>query len=199
MAHVNLLPWRQRQRERRQRIFLAGLGISFLAAVALVALAGFFVGGMFEHQERRNRHLAARIAELDGQLAEIDALRRGRDDLLGRVRALRQLRRGRSATVRLFDELAQTLVPGLHYAELARRGQIVTAKGAAESNDRIAQLMRNLRDSEWFDAPSLKGIGRLGQRPDSAKGESAAAVYGEQAVIFELTFLATSPAGAGGG
>ena len=95
--------------------------------------------------------------------------------------------------MRLFDELARTLVPGLHYTALARHGQVVAAEGVAESNDRISLLMRNLRDSEWFDAPNLKGIGRSRQRPDAAMGDSAA-VYGEQTATFELTFLTTSPA-----
>ena len=174
---VNLLPWRQRRRARRKRVFVGGLVASFAAAVIVVALMAVYLAGLVHHQQQRNDYLAAHIAELDERIVEVDALRRQRQEILARNDVLRHLWQARSVTVGILDELARTLAPGVHYTALSRSGDGISVRGEAESNDRIAELMRNLRDSPWFGAPNLKRIG----------GEASDA-YGEHTAAFELTF-----------
>ena len=180
-ARINLLPWRQWERDRRKRVFLGGLALSGLATVAVVVLAVALFDRLIDNQEQRNRFLLAHIAELDTRIAEIDRLRRRRDFIGERVRLLDRLRSDRSNPVRIFDELARTLVSGVHYAALAKRGPVITARGSAESPDRISALMRGLDESSAFEAPRLRGIEQT----------QANAAYGPQTAVFELDFRAT--------
>ena len=100
-----------------------------------------------------------------------------RDSVVERWRTLDRLLSGGSNTRLVFDELARTAVPGAYYTSVARRGRLITAQGAADSNDRIAAMMRNLQDSDAFDAPLLKSIEK-----------AATDEVDTQEVIFELTF-----------
>ena len=158
-VRVNLLPWRQQQRRREQRAFVAQLAASFAAAAIFVAALGFHLGTQIERQEQRNRRLADRIAHLDGDIAEINTLRGRQEEIDRRIRALAELWIERSTTVEILDELTQTMVSGTHYTDLTRRGDLLTAQGVAASNVRVSGLMRNLRDSHRFSTPSLKSIG----------------------------------------
>jgi len=38
------------------------------------------------------------------------------------------------------------------------KGTQVSVKGRAKSNNRVAALMRNFDDSDWFDAPNLISV-----------------------------------------
>ena len=182
MVRVNLLPWRQQQRQREQGVFAAQLATSFAAAAILTAALGFYLDAQIDHQERRNRSLTDRIADLDGDIAQIDAVRRHREDIDHRTGVLARLWHERSATVGIFNELARTMVAGAHYTDLTRHGDALAAQGAAASNDRVSSLMRNLHDSNRFATPNLQSI--------SAK---ASEDYGRDAAIFALRFVVNAP------
>lgn len=187
MVRINLLPWRQRRRERQQRVFLCQLVASLLVAVALVASAELYLHGLVEQQRRGNTLAERRNAELDGELAEIDTLNHRREEILARLRVLRGLWADRSTTVEILDQLAHGVVAGLHFVSLSRQDDTLIAHGTAQSNDRVAALMRNLRDSPRFAVPNLKNIG----------GDQSAA-YGEHGAAFELVFaIERAPQNAG--
>ena len=179
-VRINLLPWRQWKRERRRRVFFIKLSLACAASTLLVVLAGMSLEAGIGNQEERNRFLSGRLAELDIRIHESEVLRRRREAIAGRLDVLVRIGNSRSAAVRVFNELADALVPGVHYISLAKRGSVLAARGVAESNEAVSALMRNLRDSPTFARPHLKRIGEsrgeLAEQPDTT---------------FELTFVAS--------
>ncbi|MNI77683.1 Fimbrial assembly protein (PilN) [compost metagenome] len=61
-------------------------------------------------------------------------------------------------------------------------GKTLSITGAAQSNNRVSDLMRNLDQSDWFDAPSLTEV------------KATAAGQLDQANVFQLTVRQTQPA-----
>ena len=183
MPKINLLPWRQQRRQRQQRILYAQLAASFAAAAALAATFGFHLEAQLDRQQERNLSLTAEVADLDRRIASIDAARRHRDALDGRIDVLARLWSERSTTVDIFNQLARTMVGGVHYTQLLRRDDTIAVRGVAASTLRVSVLMRSLHASGRFAAPALQGI--------AAK---ANADYGDEATAFELTFDVAQPA-----
>jgi type IV pilus assembly protein PilN len=68
------------------------------------------------------------------------------------------LQGNRPVIVRLFDELARSVPEDLYYTSLSVVGSRVSVKGVAKSNNRVAALMRNFDESEWFADPALLGV-----------------------------------------
>lgn len=182
IARINLLPWRQRCRDRQRRAFLAQLGLVAAGAAILAFAAGTVLDRRIAEQNARNSSLVEHIGQDERRIDEIDLVRRRVDATLDRLRTLSDLRRDRAATAHIFEELVRTLVPGVHYTSLVQRGSLITARGVAGSNNDIAALMRNLKDSDRFDAPRLKRI-------DEVVGEQDA----RPTAVFELTFATTVP------
>ncbi|MCY3621099.1 MAG: PilN domain-containing protein [Gammaproteobacteria bacterium] len=187
IARINLLPWRQRRRDRQRRAFLAQLGIIFAGFASLVFLTAWILDTRIASQDVRNRFLRSGLGELERQADAIEAIRRHTDEKLERLQTLADLRRGRTGTVRTLEELARTVTPGVHYTSLVKRGTQITAHGVARSNNAVSALMRGLEASECFEAPRLKGIEEM--RATDQAGHAA---------VFELTF-ATSVSTARGG
>jgi len=71
MAHVNLLPWREQQRQHQKQQYLMGL----VAVAAIVGLIFWFIGQAIDqqinHQNSRNQFLEREIGLLDAQIADI--------------------------------------------------------------------------------------------------------------------------------
>ncbi len=183
MANINLLPWREWERERRQKEFLAQLGAVLLIGVLLIFGAGQYFDNAIEGQNGRNQFLTSKIKVLDEKIEEIKMLRKQREDLLARMRVINELQGNRPVIVRVFDEMVQTLAKGVHYKKLVMAANVLTVEGVAESNNRISALMRNLDGSQWFAQPNLKGIKEDPENSD----------YGEQASTFDLSFIQTNP------
>lgn len=182
-VRTNLLPWREWARERRKRTFFTELGLAAAAAAAIVVLASTGLGAAIGQQEQRNRFLTTKIGDLDERIAEVEELVVRRDTVMARMRTLDQLLSGGSMTRHVFDELAKTAVSGASYTSVTRRGHAIAVQGTAESNERIAALMRNLEDSDAFDAPVLKSIQGTARETTDV-----------QTASFELTFT-TNDAG----
>ena len=183
MANINLLPWREWERERKQKEFLGQIvGVLLLALVGVFG-AGYYLDTAIEHQESRNDFLDRKIKLLDEQIAEISMLRREREALLARMQVIGELQGNRPVIVRVFDEVVQTLAKGVHYKMANMNGRTLTVQGVAESNNRISALMRNLDASDWFSQPNLRGI----------KEDSDNSDYGEQASTFDLSFIQVDP------
>lgn len=180
MANINLLPWREWERERKKNEFLTNVVAVLLFGGILVFAAGWHLDGEKERQDERNKFLQDRIVELDTRIAKIADLNRKREDLLARMRVIQELQGNRPVIVRVFDELVRTMAKGAYYSSVEKKGGTLSMAGTAESNNRISTLMRQLEASEWFAEPNLKGI----------KENSAA---GPQASNFQLTVSQTNP------
>ncbi len=183
MARINLLPWREWERERKRKEFFGNLAGVLIGAIVLVLAAGWYLDGRLEDQQSRNAFLEREIEELDRKIAEIENLQKTRDELLARMRVIQELQGNRPVIVRVFDELVRTLAKGVHFRKLDMKGNRLTVEGEAESNNRISSLMRNLDNSDWFASPNLKTI----------KEDPKNINYGAQASTFNLTFVQTNP------
>ncbi len=184
MANINLLPWREWERERKQKEFLVNLAAVVILAVVMLLAAGEYLKQEVENQKARNQYYESKIAVLDERIKEISTLREDREELLERMRVIQQLQGNRPIIVRVFDELVQTLSEGVHYTQLEMKDGNLALEGVAESNNRISALMRNVDNSEWFAEPNLKSI----------KEDDENRIYGTGASLFDLTFRQVNPA-----
>ncbi|SDS89976.1 PilN domain-containing protein [Pseudomonas oryzae] len=181
MARINLLPWREQRREERKQRFLVSLGAVLVGAAALVFAGDQYLNAMIEQQNARNDFVRKEIAVLDARIKEIKELKQRRQQLLERMKIIQDLQGNRPIIARVFDQLVRTLPDGVHFTELKMTGKNIAVKGAAESNNRVSALMRNLDASEWLQAPNLTEV----------KAVTAGAV--DQANIFQLTVQQTKP------
>ncbi|WP_330206775.1 MULTISPECIES: PilN domain-containing protein [unclassified Pseudomonas] len=182
MARINLLPWREERREERRKRFLLILIGVFVGSVGAVFIADQIVGTAIERQTARNAYIGKQIAVVDERIKQISELKARRQQLVERMRIIQDLQGNRQISGRIFDQLARTLPDGVYFTSVKLLGKTLSISGAAESNNRVSELMRNLDASDWFDAPSLNEV----------KATTAGQV--DQANVFQLTVRQTQPA-----
>ena len=122
MPSINLLPWREEERKKRQRDFGVSTAAAVVAGVAVVMLTVLAFNQMISGQNSRNDRLEAEIAELDKSIAEIESLEREKERLLARMEIIEQLQKSRPEIVHLFDEVARQLPEGVYLTGLKQTG-----------------------------------------------------------------------------
>ncbi|HWT70421.1 MAG TPA: PilN domain-containing protein [Pseudomonas sp.] len=181
MARINLLPWREELREERRKRFLLILAGVLVGAAGAVLIANQVITGAIDRQVARNDYIGKQIAVVDERIKQISDLKARRQQLVERMRIIQDLQGNRPISGRIFDQLARTLPDGVYFTEVKMDGKTLSIVGAAESNNRVSDLMRNLEASDWFDAPSLTEV----------KATTAGQV--DQANVFQLTVRQTQP------
>lgn len=157
-TRINLLPWREELRKRREKQFYTGL-VAAVIAGALIWLAGsWHYNTQIDHQQARNRLLQNEISTLDQRIVQIRELEQTRDRLEARMRVIETLQRGRPQVVHLMEQFVVTLPDGLYLDSLSDQGARIDIAGVAESNARVSSYMENLEHSEWMRDPNLTVI-----------------------------------------
>lgn len=163
MILINLLPHREAARKRRRDLFYFSLGVSAVVGGVIAGLVFGWYQAQIALQEGRNAFLQQEIKRLDDKIKDIANLQQEIASLKARQQAVEDLQADRNMPVHLMNELVAQLPDGTYLVEMRQQDQVVTIRGVAQSQERVAELLGNLaNNSSWFTRPELGEI-RAGQ------------------------------------
>lgn len=180
MIRINLLPHREQKRAARQRELAFMAGAVSVLGLLIVFMVHTILGSQIENQGARNNFLETEIKKLDDQIAEIKVLKEQTQAMLARKQVVETLQSNRSAVVYLLDQLARQLPDGVYLKGVKQSGNNISLQGYAQSNARVATLMRSLEDSPWLQSPNLIEV-------------KAATINNLRASEFSLNVILTPP------
>jgi type IV pilus assembly protein PilN len=170
MIRINLLPHREAKRKQKQTAFAALMALGGLAGVALVLVIGGYNASRIATQNERNLVLKNANAELDTRIKKIANLKSEIEALKARQQAVEDLQGDRNQPVYLLDELVRQMPEGVYLKSFKQDGQRVVLNGYAQSQERVAELLRNLAgNSPWLERPDLSEV----RASTLAQGKSA--------------------------
>ncbi len=159
MIRINLLPHREAKRKQKQSAFVALMALGGLAGVCFVLLVGAWNASRIAVQDERNLVLKTASAELDKKIADIKTLKEEIEALKARQQAVEDLQGDRNQPVYLLDELVRQTPEGVYLKSFRQNGQLVTLNGYAQSQERVAELLRNVSgNSPWLERPNLTEV-----------------------------------------
>jgi len=169
---INLLPHREAARKRRRDVFNVSLGISALIGGLIAGAIFLWYQAAISTQQGVNSVLEVEIKKLEAQIADIVGLESQIAALRARQQAVEDLQSDRNLPVHLMKEIVNQLPEGVFLVKMAQVDQSVTLNGTAQSNERVAELLRNLTsNTPWFTKPELVEIvaGTLALSPRDQK------------------------------
>ena len=191
MIRINLLPIRKVKRaEASQRQFLY-MGMAIVATVGAVVFLHLQSAGQLDEIKRRNTIITADVARLKQEIGDYDKVRAQREELLRQRKTIQALDSGRNGPVYLLREMSEILSPGkgptfdrVTYEETLRRDpnagfnaswdarrvwlegyseeqKHVRIRGAAKSNEDVAELLKRLNSSVFFSDVNLDSTSQV--------------------------------------
>jgi len=189
MIRINLLPHREMKREQRKREFVGNMVAAALVGGVLAFAGGFIMDRQSEAQVARNAYIEAAIKKQDIEIGQVKDLDGAIASLRARQQAVEDLQSDRAVPVHLFDELLKLIPAGVYLEKLQQVDHIVTLNGFAQSNARVAELLRNLSEhSEWVGKPQLEEIKEVSAK-EQGTPSAASQVLTRQAFEFKLNLL----------
>jgi type IV pilus assembly protein PilN len=159
MIRINLLPHREAKRKQKRAAFAALLALGGLLGAAMVLMVGGYNASVIATQNQRNEVLKQANAELDTKISKIANLKAEIEALKARQQAVEDLQGDRNQPVYLLDELVRQTPEGVYLKSFKQDGQKVLLSGVAQSQERVAELLRNLSgNSPWLERPDLTEV-----------------------------------------
>ena len=155
MIKINLLP----VREERRRL---GAKQEQLLFVLVIILALFGVYYWYSYDTGKIKDLRSQISQADNEIQElakivkeVEKFKADKKTLEGKISVINQLKTTRQVQVHYMDELNKAL-PGQVWLEYyQQRGDDLILRGKSLSTQDIADFMRNLDSSVFFDEIQL--------------------------------------------
>lgn len=158
MIRINLLPHRQIKRAERQRQFNLMLVATVVLAGAIIFMGNTYIGAKISSQNERNQRLEAANAKLDKEIEEIKELKSQIGSVLERKQIVENLQTNRSQAVVVLDEISRQLPEGTYLKLISQKGNVIDLEGVADTNARVATLVRSMSNSQWMEQPILVQI-----------------------------------------
>jgi type IV pilus assembly protein PilN len=133
-------------------------GFSAIAASVIIFMGWTYINSQVDAQAERNGRLDAAIVKLDKEIADIKDLKDQISTMLDRKQVVENLQTNRSQSVVVLDELSRQLPEGMYLKSIKQQGNVISIEGVADTNARIATLVRNLTVSNWMESPNLVEI-----------------------------------------
>ncbi|MFC0132167.1 fimbrial assembly protein [Massilia eurypsychrophila] len=159
MIRINLLPHREEKRKQKKTAFVALMALGGILGVAVVLVVGGYNASRISIQNERNLVLSNANAELDKKIVAIATLKQEIEALKARQQAVEDLQGDRNQPVYLLDELVKQTPTGVYLKSFKQDGQRVSLTGYAQSQERVAEMLRNLAGaSPWLEKPELTEV-----------------------------------------
>jgi type IV pilus assembly protein PilN len=150
MILINLLPHREAAKLKRKESFFVSLAASAMLGALLAGLIFVWYQVQITEQQARNTTLRTENQRLDVQIKEVSTLEKEIAGLRSRQEAVEDLQTERNLPVHLLNEIVVRVPDGVFIKNLKQEGSAVALTGVAQSNERVAEFLRNLSSENPF-------------------------------------------------
>lgn len=155
---INLLPWREAQRERRTRKFYAIVVAMLLFGVVLGLLVSQFYQLKLAAQQQRNAYVSDYISRLEADIEGVSRYARDAERLGEQIAVFQALQAERTDNVQLFNDVAESVANGVIYQRLSKSGDNVSVTAVASSERQVSEQLRRLAALPGLGVPSLSAV-----------------------------------------
>ena len=158
MAYINLLPWREEAEKAKQKEYFSILALVAIVAFAIVFAISQYFQAKIDGQNTRNEYLKNEIKILDIRIAEIKTLDQKKKELEQRMSVIEQLQRSRNVGTQVLNEIAKIIPNGIYLTHLKKVNNTLELQGKSESNNHLANMIREVERSDLFLDAVLESI-----------------------------------------
>ncbi|MBR9789046.1 MAG: PilN domain-containing protein [Vibrionaceae bacterium] len=147
LYRINLLPWRENQREEHRRRFVGMIILGLFFAVGVQWGIGKFYEYQQDQQQNRLDYLTHYIAELDQRINAMKIAEQEHGKILERLKVVEGLQNGRNKTTEFMNLMPSVIPEGVYVDKIIMNDLEIEIAGISDSTPRLATMLDNMERS----------------------------------------------------
>ncbi|EOA8958537.1 PilN domain-containing protein [Vibrio harveyi] len=147
LYHINLLAWRENQREEHRRRFLSLIVLGVIVALGVQWGIGKFYQYQQDQQQQRLDYLAHYISQLDKRIEAMKIAEQEHSKILERLKIVEGLQNGRNKTTEFMNLMPLVIPEGVYVDKIKMNDYEIEISGISDSTPRLATMLDNMERS----------------------------------------------------
>ena len=158
MAAINLLPWRERHRQHKNRQFTIALTLSFvLSIVGAAAVWGYLYQSKI-NLISANQYLIENNTLLEAALQHDQLMKQRREKTLAQSKHVEKLANYQMELVQLWSDLATVIPTSLYLTDFRREQASIMLRGNTIESSQVSKLDSYLQQNKSLQQAQIKFI-----------------------------------------
>lgn len=147
LYHINLLAWRENQREEHRHRFLSLIVLGVIVALGVQWGIGKFYQYQQDQQQQRLDYLAHYISQLDKRIEAMKIAEQEHSKILERLKIVEGLQNGRNKTTEFMNLMPSVIPEGVYVDKIKMNDYEIEISGISDSTPRLATMLDNMERS----------------------------------------------------
>ncbi len=147
LYHINLLAWRENQREEHRRRFLSLIVLGVIVALGVQWGIGKFYQYQQDQQQQRLDYLAHYISQLDKRIEAMKIAEQEHSKILERLKIVEGLQNGRNKTTEFMNLMPSVIPEGVYVDKIKMNDYEIEISGISDSTPRFSTMLDNMERS----------------------------------------------------
>ncbi|WP_199455683.1 PilN domain-containing protein [Vibrio owensii] len=147
LHHINLLAWRENQREEHRRRFIGLIVLGAIAALGVQWGIGKYYQYQQDQQQQRLDYLAHYISQLDKRIEAMKIAEQEHGKILERLKIVEGLKNGRNKTTEFMNLMPSVIPEGVYVDKIKMNDYEIEISGISDSTPRLATMLDNMERS----------------------------------------------------
>ncbi|MFH0236506.1 PilN domain-containing protein [Vibrio diabolicus] len=158
LYRINLLPWRENQREEHRRRFISLVALGMLVAIGIQWGIGKFFEYQQDQQQERLDYLTHYIAELDERIEAMKIAEQEHSKILERLKVVEGLQNGRNKTTEFMNLMPAVIPEGVYVDKIKMNDLEIEISGISDSTPKLATMLDNMERSAKLNDVEMHSI-----------------------------------------
>ncbi|MHC6800371.1 PilN domain-containing protein [Vibrio antiquarius] len=158
LYRINLLPWRENQREEHRRRFISLVALGMLVAIGIQWGIGKFFEYQQDQQQERLDYLTHYLAELDQRIEAMKIAEQEHSKILERLKVVEGLQNGRNKTTEFMNLMPAVIPEGVYVDKIKMNDLEIEISGISDSTPKLATMLDNMERSAKLNDVEMHSI-----------------------------------------
>ncbi|EJG0880042.1 PilN domain-containing protein [Vibrio parahaemolyticus] len=147
LYRINLLPWRENQREEHRRRFVGLVVLGVMVALGIQWSVGKYYEYQQDLQQERLDYLTTYISDLDKRIEAMKIAELEHSKILERLKVVEALQNGRNKTTDFMNLMPAVIPEGVYVDKIKMNDLEIEISGISDSTPRLATMLDNMERS----------------------------------------------------
>ncbi len=147
LYRINLLPWRENQREEHRRRFVGLVVLGVMVALGIQWGVGKYYEYQQDLQQERLDYLTTYISDLDKRIEAMKIAELEHSKILERLKVVEALQNGRNKTTDFMNLMPAVIPEGVYVDKIKMNDLEIEISGISDSTPRLATMLDNMERS----------------------------------------------------